>query len=66
MQRAIRPGKRSHRGQRNTDRSVVKVTSNQTRVVRRARRRAEKAEIVEGYRAGKSATRAQAGGYWYA
>jgi hypothetical protein len=50
---------------RNRDRRHVTVTSKETRVVRRARRRAEKAEIT-GHRAGKQAIRATRNGWWYA
>ncbi len=49
----------------NKDRRAVKVTSADTRIVRRLRRRAEKAE-VRGVRAGKMARRATRNGWYYA
>jgi hypothetical protein len=53
------------RSYRNPDRAVVKVSSKETRVVRRSRRRAEKAELT-GARVGKQAQRATRNGWWYA
>jgi hypothetical protein len=50
---------------RNRDRRVVKVTSKETRVVRRARRHAEKAEL-RGHRVSKMGARATKNGWWYA
>jgi hypothetical protein len=50
---------------RNRDRRVVKVTAKETRITRRLRRRAEKAELL-GYRPGKSAVKATRNGWWYA
>lgn len=49
----------------NRDRRIVKVTSRETRIVRRLRRRAERAEL-RGYRPGKSAVAATRNGWWYA
>ncbi len=50
---------------RNRDRRYVEVTSKETRIVRRARRRAEKAEIT-GARAGKFAKECTRNGFRYA
>jgi len=49
---------------RNRSRRNVRVTSKETRAVRRMRRRAERAELT-GNRAGKMAVRATRGGWWY-
>lgn len=53
------------RSYRNPDRRVVKVSSKETRHVRRLRRSAEKAEL-RGSRPGKMAVRATRNGWYYA